>query len=65
MDAFNPKDSEVTQQDIDAYLSEEDSTGRVPLDLACFLDFKNVALYLMVKSGSPKDYIENELHSDK
>ena len=65
VNAFNPKDAEVTQQDIDRYLSEEDAAGRVRLDLACFLNFKNVALYLMVKSGRPDEYIERDLHEDK
>ena len=37
----------------------------MPLDLACFLNFKNVALYLMVKSGKPDEYVEMDLHSDK
>jgi len=37
----------------------------VPIDLACFLNFKNVALYLLIKSGMPNEYLGQELNTDK
>ena len=41
-----------------------DNLGRTPLDIACYFNFKNVALYLSIKCGNPADYMLHELHSD-
>lgn len=45
-------------------LSERDEQGRIPLDLACYLGFKNISLYLITKSGSPEDVIKQEINID-
>jgi len=38
-------------------LLERDTIGRTPLDIACFLGFKNIALYLVTKMGAPANYL--------
>lgn len=42
-----------SKNEILAQLSEKDELGRTPFDIACFLGFKNVALYLLSKMGTP------------
>ena len=44
---------------------ERDQDGRNPFDLACFLGFKNIALYLISKMGNPQDVITQEINLDK
>lgn len=43
----------------------QDDGGRTPLDVACFKNFKNVALYLLTKYGSPRQIIESSLNVDE
>ena len=54
---FNDKGQSLDQNDILQLLTQQDEAGRVPLDLACFLNFKNIALYLLIKSGMPHEYL--------
>ena len=42
-----------SNNDILNLLNERDESGRTPFDIACFLGFKNIALYLMTKMGTP------------
>lgn len=34
-------------------LAQQDEGGRTPLEIACFLNFKNVVVYLLTKLGTP------------
>jgi ankyrin repeat protein len=45
-------------------LIERDELGRTPLDVSCFLGFKNIALYLLSKMGTPQDVIHQEINVD-
>ncbi len=38
--------------------------GRTPLDLACYLGYKNIALYLMTNMGTPAEVVHTELNID-
>jgi hypothetical protein len=38
-------------------LLERDTLGRNALDIACFLGYKNIVLYLVSKMGAPSDYL--------
>ena len=43
-----------------------DELGRNALDISCYLNFKNIALYLMVKVGNPEEFITSlDLNIDK
>ena len=53
-----------SQNDILQLLVERDEQGRTPLDLACFLGFKNIALYLITKMGNPQVVIKQEINVD-
>ena len=71
---FNSKSSEddpsddnkliQSQNDILQLLVERDEQGRTPMDLACFLGFKNIALYLITKMGNPQVVIKQEINID-
>ena len=56
---------ELNKNDILQLLSQQDNLCRTPLDIAAYFDFKNVALYLAVKSGNPSEYMSQELNVDK
>ena len=43
---------------------ERDEDGRNPMDLAAYLGFKNIALYLVQKMGTPSDVIHQEINVD-
>lgn len=45
-------------------LIERDELGRTPFDIACYLGFKNISLYLVTKMGTPQDIIHQELNVD-
>jgi ankyrin repeat protein len=45
-------------------LTERDELGRTPLDIACWQGYKNVALYLVQKMGTPADVVHQELNID-
>jgi ankyrin repeat protein len=53
-----------SQNDILQLLVERDEQGRTPMDLACFLGFKNIALYLITKMGNPQVVIKQEINID-
>ena len=42
----------------------KDELGRNSLDIACYLGFKNIALYLISKLGTPQDFIHQPLNID-
>jgi ankyrin repeat protein len=46
-------------------LVAQDDGGRTPLDIACFKNFKNLALYLLTKYGTPRQVIESPLNVDE
>lgn len=58
-DASDPSGAsqQQSQNEIKQLLIERDTKGRTPLDLACFLGYKNIAIYLMSKMGTPQDVI--------
>lgn len=63
----DPSDSQTvvhSQNDILQLLIERDEAGRTPFDLACFLGFKNIALYLKTNMGTPQDVINQEINVD-
>ena len=39
--------------------------GRTPLDIGCFLNYKNVIMYLLTKLGDPKQYVDMSLNVDE
>lgn len=45
-------------------LQERDDNGRTPIDIACFLGYKNIAVYLMTKMGTPQDVLNQEVNID-
>ena len=45
------------QNDILAQLVQQDELGRTPNDVASYFDYKNIALFLAVKSGTPSEYM--------
>lgn len=47
--AFNT----TSDRDVEFMLSRKDTHGRTPLDLACFLGFKNIVAYLYSWGASP------------
>lgn len=53
-----------SQNDILQMLVERDEAGRGPLDIAAFLGFKNICLYLVTKYGTPQDFIHQEINVD-
>ena len=56
---------QLSQSDIHRFLDQQDQLGRQPLDIACFLNYKNIALYLAVKIGKPDVYLYQDLNVDK
>ena len=44
---------------------QQDELGRTPIDIASYFNFKNIALYLSIKSGTPVEYMQQELNVDK
>jgi len=62
---FTQRDQELNQNDILQLLVQQDELGRTPLDIASYFNFKNIALYLSIKSGTPKEYMLQELNVDK
>jgi ankyrin repeat protein len=65
VDRFTCRDQPLNKNDILQLLVQQDNLGRTPLDIACHLNFKNIALYLMVKSGDANEYIQQEVNIDK
>mmetsp|Transcript_33641 Transcript_33641/g.51884 ORF Transcript_33641/g.51884 Transcript_33641/m.51884 type:complete len:138 (+) Transcript_33641:67-480(+) len=63
-DPSNSSNIVQSQNDILQLLIERDEQGRSPLDIACFLGFKNIALYLIMKMGTPQDVIHQEINVD-
>lgn len=57
--SFNESHNDVLQ-----LLIEADELGRNPLDIACYLGFRNIAIYLMSKLGSPQAVISQEINVD-
>ena len=53
VDRFTQRD----QNDVLQQLVQQDELGRTPLDVASYFDFKNIALFLAVKSGTPSEYM--------
>ena len=53
-----------SQNDILQLLIERDEAGRSPIDIAGYLGFKNVVLYLVTKLGTPQDVIHQEINLD-
>ena len=62
---FSQKDQELNQNDILQMLVQQDELGRTPLDIAAFLNFKNIVLFLSIKSGTPAEYMLQELNIDR
>lgn len=46
-------------------LVQQDELGRSPLDIASYFNYKNIALFLAIKSGTPAEYMQQELNIDK
>ena len=63
-DDSNNKRVVQSQNDILQLLIERDELGRTPLDIAGYLGFKNIALYLVMKKGTPQDVIHQEINVD-
>ena len=62
---FTQRDQELSQNDILQLLSRPDQLGRPPLDIACYFNFRNIALFLQVKCGTPAEYMMQTLNVDK
>lgn len=43
----------ISDRDVEYILSRKDDHGRTPMDLACFLGFRNIVVYLLSWGGSP------------
>jgi hypothetical protein len=54
----------MSKTDLLQLVVQEDEAGRTPIDIAAFLDFKNILLYLMTKIGTPREFIESEMNVD-
>ena len=52
------------QNDLLQLVLQRDLGGRTPIDLACFLNFKNITLFLLTKLGTPADFVNKELDLD-
>lgn len=63
-DPNNEKGLIQSKNDILQLLMERDELGRTPFDIACYLGFKNIALYLLTKMGTPADVINQEINID-
>jgi hypothetical protein len=53
-----------SQNDILQLLLERDELGRTPIDIASYLGFKNIIMYLIGKMGTPQDVIHQEINVD-
>ena len=47
----------IGSNDVLQLVIQRDENGRTPLDLASYLGFKNIVLYLMTNLGTPSDVI--------
>ncbi len=39
---------------------QKDLGGRTPLDIACFMNYKNIVCYILCKLGTPEDFANKE-----
>jgi hypothetical protein len=62
---FNESTGSLGKNEIEQLIMEKDDAGRTPIDLACYLGFKNIALYLTLKMGSPQTVIHQDINVDK
>ena len=46
VERFSQQAQELNQNDILQWLVQQDKLGRTPLDIACYFNFRNMALYL-------------------
>ncbi len=51
--------------DVLQYVIQRDEDGRTPLDVASYLGYKNIVLYLMTNMGTPADTVIQEINVDK
>jgi len=63
-DVSNASGMVQSANDILQLLIERDELGRTPLDVSCYLGFKNITLYLLTKMGTPQDVIHQEINVD-
>ena len=54
----------MNANDVLQLLIQKDLGGRNPIDLACFLGYKNITLFLMTKLGRPQDIVNTEFNID-
>lgn len=57
--------NEASQLEFLQALVMQDEGGRTPLDIACYLNFKNVIMYLLTKYGKPQQLLKTPLNVDE
>lgn len=62
---FTQSGQPMNPNDILQLLVQKDEGERTPIDLACYLGYKNIALYLLSKMGKPSDFVQTEFNIDK
>ena len=61
---FQQSNSDFSQGQVLALITQRDNLGRTPIDIACHLGYSNIAVYLSLKMGTPSDMIFHELNVD-
>lgn len=54
----------MNKNDLLTLVLQRDLGGRTPIDLACYLNFKNITLFLLTKLGTPLDFVNKEIDLD-
>lgn len=55
----------MNQNDILSLLKQPDEDNRIPIDIAGYLGYKNISLYLLSKLGTPSDIVHQQINVDK
>jgi len=55
----------LNQNDYLQWLNHQDEDNRTPVDVSCYLNYKNIAVFLMTKLGPPKFFIDSKFNLDK
>lgn len=55
---FTDSGQSLNQNDILQKIVKKDEGGRTPLDIACFMNYKNITCYLLCKLGTPDSFVK-------
>jgi ankyrin repeat protein len=54
----------MNPNDVLESLTKKDDGGRTPLDIACFMNYKNIVCYLLCKIGRPSQFVSKDYDID-